>query len=184
MSVDNSFRSVFDRTCQRLFQMVMATELPSNGNSDEKQLKSDAMADSIKGSPKTNTPSERQSSRALRSKSSRHNSNHVSKNNVEDQRRLIKDKEQPSRTVEDNERQDNHKNDMNSQVTQLRQLLILHLELIQQQQEKLQKRDRELNQLKIEKEQVCDKARLYSSGILLLIGLWGDPSVYLREHYA
>lgn len=183
MSVDNSFRGVFDRTCQKLLQMVMATDLPSNGNSDEKPSKSNAMADPIKGSPKTNTPSERQSSRALRSKSARHNLNHISKNDVEDQSRHLKEREQPSRTVEDNGGEDNHKNDMNSQVTQLRQLLILHLELIQQQQEKLQKRDKELNQLKIEKEQVCVKAR-FCSCLLLLVCLWGDSSECCRNYYA
>lgn len=156
MNVDNSLRGVFDRTCQRLFQMVMATELPSNGSSGEKQLKSDAMADPIKGSSKTNTSSERPTSRALRSKSSRHNSNYISKN-------VMEDRELPSRTIDVDEVQPNHKNgDSNSQVAQLRELLILHLELIQQQQEKLQKRDRELNQLKIEKEQVCEKIRFYS----------------------
>lgn len=60
------------------------------------------------------------------------------------------------------ERQENsnHKSDTtNSQVTHLRELLLLHLELIQQQQEKLQKKDRELNQLKIDKEQVWESGK-------------------------
>lgn len=48
----------------------------------------------------------------------------------------------------------NHKTDAFAQVTHLRQLLLLHLELIQQQQEELQKKDRDINQLKLDKEQV------------------------------
>ncbi|KXJ23270.1 Methyltransferase-like protein 6 [Exaiptasia diaphana] len=143
--------------------MVMATELPSSGNSDQNQHKSDAMADTNKGSPKASTPNERQNSRALRSKSSRQNSNFISKSDLEELNRHGKDKEQSSKQLDPDESHGNNKSDTHSQVAQLRQLLLLHLELIQQQQEKLQKRDRELNQLKIEKEQV-----LKPGGILLL----------------
>ena len=46
------------------------------------------------------------------------------------------------------------KSDCLSQVAHLRQLLLLHLELIQQQQEQIQNKDKELNRLKLEKEQV------------------------------
>lgn len=152
MSVDKTLRGVFDRTCQRLLQMVMATELPSSGNSDQNQPKSDAMADTNKGSPKA--PNERQTSRALRSKSSRQNSNFISKTDLEELSRRGKDKEQSSKQLGYDEGHGNHKSDTHSQVAQLRQLLLLHLELIQQQQEKIQKRDRELNKLKLEKEQV------------------------------
>ncbi|KAK3702883.1 hypothetical protein QZH41_014160, partial [Actinostola sp. cb2023] len=156
MNVDKTIRSVFDRTCQRLLQMVMATEIPSNGSTDQNQVKSDAMSGTMKGAPNSSTPSERHIKRALRSKSARQNSKFISQNDLQDQNRHENERVPPTRQLEAGEGHDNsnHKADTNSQVAHLRQLLLLHLELIQQQQEKLQKRDRELNQLKIEKEQL------------------------------
>jgi hypothetical protein len=136
--------------------MVMATDLSTNGSMDQNQMKSDAMSGNIKGASNSSTRSERQTKRALRSKSARNNTNFIPKNDIQDRNSHEKDNDHSIRQSEAMERQDssNHKSDTNPQVTHLRQLLLLHLELIQQQQEKLQKRDRELNQLKIDKEQV------------------------------
>lgn len=132
--------------------MVMATDLSFAGNLDESQSKSDAMTEGNTVSERDGSLDEKQSSRGLRSKTSRPNSNFITKNDLEELTKHGKDKEQATNPLESDEV--HSKSDTHSQVAHMRQLLLLHLELIQQQQEKLQKRDRELNQLKIEKEQV------------------------------
>lgn len=157
MNVDKTIRGVFDRTCQRLLQMVMATDLSSNGSMEQNQLKSDAVSGNMKGASNLSTRNERQTTRSLRSKTTRHNTNYTPKNGVQERNDHERNNDLSIRQSEVMESQENsnHKPDTtNSQVTHLRQLLLLHLELIQQQQEKLQKKDRELNQLKIDKEQV------------------------------
>lgn len=129
---------------------------------EQNQLKSDAISGNIKGASNLSTRSERQTTRSLRSKSSRHNTNFIPKNGVQERNDHEKNNDLSIRQSEVMERQENsnHKSDTtNSQVTHLRELLLLHLELIQQQQEKLQKKDRELNQLKIDKEQVWEPGK-------------------------
>lgn len=123
---------------------------------EQTQVKSDVPFVGIKG-PTTSASarSERQFTRVLRSKSSTAVKTNTTNSDVE------KGHPQPSDSVpflklpepETVQEGSNHKTDA-SQITHLRQLLFLHLELIQQQQEELQKKDREINQLKLDKEQV------------------------------
>lgn len=138
--------------------MVMTTDLPCSGNMDQNEFKSDApFVGNIKSPPSAGSSrSERQFARVLRSKSS--TAVKTSNSNSEIQKEQL----QPSasgpltKSPEPEIAHDgsNHKTDALGQVTHLRQLLLLHLELIQQQQEELQKKDREINQLKLDKEQV------------------------------
>lgn len=152
----NSFRAVFERTWAKIYQMVMSTDLPSGGNMDQTQVKSDVPF--VGNKPPTSSSSarsERQFTRVLRSKSSTAVKNTNSNNDIQ--------KEEPQETgniplsklpeAEVSNDYSNHKTDA-SQAAHLRQLLLLHLELIQQQQEEIQKKDKEINQLKLDKEQV------------------------------
>jgi len=135
---------------------------------DQTQVKSDVPF--VGNKPPTSSSSarsERQFTRVLRSKSSTAVKNTNSNNDIQ--------KEEPQETgniplsklpeAEVSNDYSNHKTDA-SQAAHLRQLLLLHLELIQQQQEEIQKKDKEINQLKLDKEQVGE-------------GL--GPSSWLRE---
>ena len=123
---------------------------------EQTQVKSDVPF--VGNKAPTSSPSarcERQFTRVLRSKSSTAVKNTNSNTDVQ------KEQPQPSGNIPLSKSPEpeivhdcsNHKTDA-SQVTHLRQLLLLHLELIQQQQEELQKKDKEINQLKLDKEQV------------------------------
>ncbi|XP_048579557.1 male-specific lethal 1 homolog isoform X2 [Nematostella vectensis] len=159
MNADNSFRGVFDRTCRRLLQMVMATDLSPKGVLSPNELKTTVNSSDMKGAPKQSTRSERQFKRLLRSKASNSSPNSVTNNDVQESNCIEHETDssvrQPGALAVG---EPNHKSEP-CQVTQLRQLLLLHLELIQQQQEQLQMKDRELNQLKIDKEQL--EARMH-----------------------
>lgn len=153
----NSFRAVFERTWTKIYQMVMTTDLPCSGNMDQNQFKSEAPFVGNKSpTSAASSRSERQFTRVLRSKSS------TSVKNSNSDSETQKEQLQPSASAPLTKSQEaeiaydasNHKTDAFGQVTHLRQLLLLHLELIQQQQEQLQKKDREINQLKLDKEQV------------------------------
>jgi len=136
--------------------MVMTTDLPSGGNMEQTQVKADVPFSGNKA-PTTSSSarSERQFTRVLRSKSSTSLKHSNINSDVEKEQLQPSDNVSFSKLPEPEIVHDssNHKTDA-SQVTHLRQLLLLHLELIQQQQEELQKKDREINQLKIDKEQV------------------------------
>lgn len=135
----------------------MTTDLPCTGNMDQNQTKTDApfLGNKLAAGP-ASSRAERQFTRVLRSKSSTAVKNSNSSSDTQ------KEQPQPSTDVPLNKPPEpemacdgsNHKTDAFSQVTQLRQLLLLHLELIQQQQEELQRKDREINQLKLDKEQL------------------------------
>lgn len=137
--------------------MVMTTDLPCTGNMDQNQTKTDApfLGNKLAAGP-ASSRAERQFTRVLRSKSSTAVKNSNSSSDTQ------KEQPQPSTDVPLNKPPEpemacdgsNHKTDAFGQVTQLRQLLLLHLELIQQQQEELQRKDREINQLKLDKEQL------------------------------
>lgn len=153
----NSFRAVFERTWTKIYQMVMTTDLPCSGNMDQNQFKSETPFVGNKSpTSAASSRSERQFTRVLRSKSS------TSVKNSNSDSETQKEQLQPSASAPLTKSQEaeiaydasNHKTDAFGQVTHLRQLLLLHLELIQQQQEQLQKKDREINQLKLDKEQV------------------------------
>lgn len=137
--------------------MVMTTDLPSTGNMDQTQTKTDAPFMGSKApTSSASSRSERHFTRVLRSKSSTAVKNSNSNSEIQ------KEQLQPSANVPLTKSSEpeiahdgsNHKTDAFGQVTQLRQLLLLHLELIQQQQEELQRKDREINQLKLDKEQL------------------------------
>lgn len=137
--------------------MVMTTDLPCTGNMDQTQTKTDAPFMGSKApTSSASSRSERHFTRVLRSKSSTAVKNSNSNSEIQ------KEQLQPSANVPLTKSSEpeiahdgsNHKTDAFGQVTQLRQLLLLHLELIQQQQEELQRKDREINQLKLDKEQV------------------------------
>lgn len=135
----------------------MTTDLPCTGNMDQNQTKTDApfLGNKLAAGP-ASSRAERQFTRVLRSKSSTAVKNSNSSSDTQ------KEQPQPSTDVPLNKPPEpemacdgsNHKTDAFGQVTQLRQLLLLHLELIQQQQEELQRKDREINQLKLDKEQL------------------------------
>ncbi|XP_020623106.1 male-specific lethal 1 homolog [Orbicella faveolata] len=153
----NSFRAVFERTWTKISQMVMTTDLPCSGNMDQNQFKSDApFIGNRSPTSAGNSRSERQFTRVLRSKSS------TAVKNADDNSEIQKEQLQPSVSIPLTKSPEpeivndgsNHKTDAFAQVTHLRQLLLLHLELIQQQQEELQKKDRDINQLKLDKEQL------------------------------
>lgn len=124
---------------------------------DQNQTKTDApfLGNKLAAGP-ASSRAERQFTRVLRSKSSTAVKNSNSSSDTQ------KEQPQPSTDVPLNKPPEpemacdgsNHKTDAFGQVTQLRQLLLLHLELIQQQQEELQRKDREINQLKLDKEQL------------------------------
>ncbi|RMX42302.1 hypothetical protein pdam_00009870, partial [Pocillopora damicornis] len=152
----NSFRAVFERTWTKVCQMVMTTDLPCTGNMDQNQTKTDAPFVGNKlATGSASSRSERQVTRVLRSKSSMALKNGSSSSDTQ------KEQLQPSTDVplvKPSEPEiacdgSNHKMDVVGELTQLRQLLLLHLELIQQQQEQLQMKDREINKLKEDKEQ-------------------------------
>lgn len=142
----------------KISQMVMTTDLPCSGNMDQNQFKSDAPFIGNIKSPASagSSRSERQFTRVLRSKSS------TAVKNTDGNSEMQKEQLQPcvsiplTKSPEPEMANDgsNHKTDAFAQVTHLRQLLLLHLELIQQQQEELQKKDRDINQLKLDKEQL------------------------------
>lgn len=123
---------------------------------EQTQVKSDVPFVGNKG-PTTSASgrSERQFTRVLRSKTSTSVKNNNSSCDLQKEQLQPSDSVALSKLPEPEIVHDssNHKTDA-SQVTHLRQLLLLHLELIQQQQEQLQKKDREINQLKLDKEQV------------------------------
>lgn len=153
----NSFRAVFERTWTKISQMVMTTDLPCSGNMDQNQFKSDApFIGNRSPTSAGSSRSERQFTRVLRSKSS------TAVKNTDGNSEIQKEQLQPSVSIPLTKSPEpeivndgsNHKTDAFAQVTHLRQLLLLHLELIQQQQEELQKKDRDINQLKLDKEQV------------------------------
>lgn len=153
----NSFRAVFERTWTKISQMVMTTDLPCSGNMDQNQFKSDAPFIGNKSPPNAGSSrSERQFTRVLRSKSSTavkntDSNNEIQKEQLQQSAGILLTKSPEPEIAYDGS---NHKTDALGQVTHLRQLLLLHLELIQQQQEELQKKDRDINQLKLDKEQV------------------------------
>lgn len=136
--------------------MVMTTDFPSGGKMEQTQVKSDVPFAGNKAPTTSASPlSERQFTRVLRSKSSTSvksssSSCDTEKGEVHSSARVPFLKLSEPEITQDSF---NHKTDA-SQVTHLRQLLLLHLELIQQQQEELQRKDREINQLKLDKEQV------------------------------
>ena len=136
--------------------MVMTTDFPSSGKMEQMQVKSDLTFSGNKA-PTTSVGarSERHFTRVLRSKSSSFLKSDDSNNELEKEDVQTIDRAQFPQSPEPRfvPESSNHKTDA-SQVTHLRQLLLLHLELIQQQQEELQKKDKEINQLKTEKEQV------------------------------
>lgn len=124
---------------------------------DQNQTKTDAPFVGNKlATGSASSRSERQVTRVLRSKSSMALKNGSSSSDTQ------KEQLQPSADVplvKPSEPEidcdgSNHKMDVVGELTQLRQLLLLHLELIQQQQEQLQMKDREINKLKEDKEQV------------------------------
>lgn len=170
----NSFRAVFERTWTKISQMVMTTDLPCSGNMDQNQFKSDAPFVGTNKSPTSagSSRSERQFTRVLRSKSS------TAAKNTDSNSEIQKEQLQPSACIPLTKSPEpeivndgsNHKTDAFAQVTHLRQLLLLHLELIQQQQEELQKKDRDINQLKLDKEQVgLYFQRFISLGLCVLV---------------
>lgn len=136
--------------------MVMTTDFPSGGKMEQTQVKSDVPFAGNKAPTTSASPlSERQFTRVLRSKSSTSvksssSSCDTEKGEVHSSARVPFLKLSEPEITQDSF---NHKTDA-SQVTHLRQLLLLHLELIQQQQEELQRKDREINQLKLDKEQL------------------------------
>lgn len=124
---------------------------------DQNQTKTDAPFVGNKlATGSASSRSERQVTRVLRSKSSMALKNGSSSSDTQ------KEQLQPSTDVplvKPSEPEiacdgSNHKMDVVGELTQLRQLLLLHLELIQQQQEQLQMKDREINKLKEDKEQL------------------------------
>lgn len=136
----------------------MTTDLPCSGNMDQNQFKPDAPIVGNKSPPNAGSSrAERQQfTRVLRSKSSTavKNSNSNTETQKEKPQQNVSSPLSKSTEPEIAHDGNNHKTDALGQVTHLRQLLLLHLELIQQQQEELQKKDREINQLKLDKEQV------------------------------
>ena len=145
----NSFTAGFARTWVKIYQMVMATDYSSTGNMDEP--KSDLSLVDNKIAPNAVSQKvEKHFTRVLRSKSFTVVSSTCSNSEIQ--------KEQPQSSASSPEAQvvqdvSNHKSE-SCQAAHLRQLLLLHLELIQQQQEELQKKEREITQLKLDKEQV------------------------------
>lgn len=136
--------------------MVMTTDFPSSGKMEQMQVNSDLTFSGNK-SPTTSVGarSEKHFTRVLRSKSSSFLKSDDSTNELEKEDVQTIDRTPFPLSPEPGfiHESSNHKTDA-SQVTHLRQLLLLHLELIQQQQEELQKKDKEINQLKIDKEQL------------------------------
>lgn len=136
--------------------MVMTTDIPSGAKMEQAQVKSDVpFAGNKAPTTSTSAKSERQFTRVLRSKSSSTLKNENCGGNIENEEVQLVVREPFSHSPEPGivEENSNHKTD-SSQVTHLRQLLLLHLDLIQQQQEELQRKDREINQLKLDKEQL------------------------------
>ena len=143
--------------------MVMTTDIPSGAKMEQAQVKSDVpFAGNKAPTTSTSAKSERQFTRVLRSKSSSTLKNENCGGNIENEEVQLVVREPFSHSPEPGivEENSNHKTD-SSQVTHLRQLLLLHLDLIQQQQEELQRKDREINQLKLDKEQVGTRSRQY-----------------------
>ena len=134
----------------------MTTDITSGGNIEQTRVKSDLpFAGNKAPTSSASARSERQFTRVLRSKSSTAVKNNTTNSDMEKGQPQPSDNVSFSKLPEPETVQDgsNHKTDA-SQITHLRQLLLLHLELIQQQQEELQKKDREISQLKQDKEQV------------------------------
>lgn len=155
MNSDYSFRSVFDRTCQNVLQMVMATEMASKTTNEERRRKSESMSTGNKTPPNpTNTRADR---RILRSKTTISSFVRCTVTSTEQRKeQTTANEDSPTEKppdAESRQQSSNHRTDT-GQVSDLRQLLLLHLELIQQQQEDIQKKDKDINQLKLEKEQV------------------------------
>ena len=155
MNFDNSSRSVFDRTFQRFFQMVQANDMASKNPSEENRRRSEPSATSKKfaNNPATSTRTA-QERRVLRSKPAMPGLDRCTVTSTEQSKE--KDAANGCSKIEKSPVSGSYQESLScrSEVGQLRQLLLLHLELIQQQQEDLQRKERDLNKLKLEKEQV------------------------------
>lgn len=161
MSSASSWKKTFDRVCNVFFPMVMATE-PSKQEDAHQGENSLSIPNKINtkcvGNSFTQLPAERNGvisrSKSVSSVGSYKHDEHSS---------TVQDSVTPngeSCTIVDTKlcgtNNDCSNNNLKSDVSpsHLRQLLLLHLDLIQQQQQQIQEKDKEIIQLKTEKEQV------------------------------
>lgn len=142
----------------------MSTEVDLNNAMDQNQTGSEAMAGGNKMPTNSNiTRADRNFDHILRSKHETKIDSNSNNNDSKQGNSPLKNGDSLNLNSYEHfqDGPSRFKSDCLSQVTHLRQLLLLHLELIQQQQEQIQNKDKELNRLKLEKEQVSTALLYY-----------------------
>lgn len=156
MSLAFSWKKTFDRACNAFFPMVMATE-PGKQN-DAREGSSLSVPNKINskcvGNSLSQLPAERNGVISRQKQAgSLEKHDELSTPKLD----LVSPNGELGAAVDTKlSNNDGSNNNLKSDVSSshLRQLLLLHLDLIQQQQQQIQEKDKEIVQLKTEKEQV------------------------------